>query len=162
WNHLYLYDGATGRVKNQITKGPWVVRGVQHVDAKARQIWFTASGMTLGRDPYLIQYLRVNFDGTGLTALTDADGNHSVTFSSDRQYYVDCWSGVALPPVTVLKRTSDRQVVMELERADASALTATGWKMPEAFMAKGRDGTTEIWGVIIRPTNFDPSRRYPV
>jgi dipeptidyl aminopeptidase/acylaminoacyl peptidase len=162
WNHLYLYDGATGRVKNQITKGQWVVRGVDRVDAENRQIWFRASGMHAGRDPYFVHYYRVNFDGTGLIALTDADGNHSITFSPDRQFYVDSWSRVDLPPVSVLKRTSDRQVVMELEKADASALLASGWRTPEPFVAKGRDGTTDIWGVIIRPTNFDPGRRYPV
>ena len=162
WNHLYLYDGATGRVKNQITKGQWVVRGVDRVDAANRQIWFRASGMQPGRDPYFIHYYRVNFDGTGLTALTDAEGNHTLTFSPDRQFYVDSWSRVDLPAVSVLKRTSDRQVVMELEKADASALVASGWRMPEPFVAKGRDGTTDIWGVIIRPTNFDPARRYPV
>jgi dipeptidyl aminopeptidase/acylaminoacyl peptidase len=162
WNHLYLYDGATGRVENQITKGQWVVRGVDHVDAENRQIWFRASGMQPGKDPYFIHNYRVDFDGTGLTALTDADGNHTVTFSPDRQFYVDSWSRVDLPRISVLKRTSDRQVVMELETADASALVALGWRMPEPFMAKGRDGTTDIWGVIIRPTNFDPGRRYPV
>ena len=162
WNHLYLYDGATGRVKNQITKGPWVVRSVDRVDAENRQIWFRASGMQPGKDPYFVHYYRVNFDGTGLTALTDADGSHTVTFSPDRQFYVDSWSRVDLPQVSVLKRTSDRQVVMELEKGDASALVASGWRMPEPFMAKGRDGTTDIWGVIIRPTNFDPGRRYPV
>jgi dipeptidyl aminopeptidase/acylaminoacyl peptidase len=118
--------------------------------------------MYAGKDPYFIHYYRINFDGTGLTAFTDADGNHAVTFSQDRRYYVDFWSRVDLPPVSVLKRTSDQQVVMELEKADASALVATGWKLPEPFMARGRDGTTEIWGVIVRPTNFDPNRKYPV
>jgi dipeptidyl aminopeptidase/acylaminoacyl peptidase len=149
-------------VKNQITKGQWVVRGVDRVDAENRQIWFRASGMQPGKDPYFVHYYRVNFDGTGLTALTDANATHTVTFSPDRQFYVDSWSRVDLPQVAVLKRTSDRQVVMELEKADASALVASGWRMPEPFMAKGRDGTTDIWGVIIRPTNFDPGRRYPV
>jgi dipeptidyl aminopeptidase/acylaminoacyl peptidase len=162
WNHLYLYDGATGRVKNQITKGPWVVRGVDRVDPESRQIWFTASGMHAGKDPYFIHYYRVNFDGTGLTALTDADGAHTVTFSPDRKYYVDSWERVDLPRVSVLKRTSDRQVVMELEHGDASALVAASWRMPEVFVSKARDGTTDIWGVIIRPTNFDPNRKYPV
>jgi dipeptidyl aminopeptidase/acylaminoacyl peptidase len=162
WNHLYLYDGATGRVKNQITKGQWVVRGVDEVDAKARQVRFRASGMHAGKDPYFIQYYRVNFDGTGLTALTDADGNHSLTFADDKQYYVDSWSRVDLPPQAVLKRTSDQQVVMELEKGDFTDLEAIGWQTPEPFVTKGRDGTTDIWGVIIRPTNFDPNRKYPV
>jgi dipeptidyl aminopeptidase/acylaminoacyl peptidase len=162
WNHLYLYDGATGKVKNQITKGPWVVRAVEFVDEPKRQVYFRASGMHAGKDPYFIHSYRVNFDGTGLTALTDADGTHTVTYSPDRQYYVDTWSRVDLPQQSVLKRMSDRTTVLELEKADATALLATGWRMPEPFMSKGRDGTTEIWGVIIRPTNFDPNQKYPV
>ncbi len=106
WNHLYLYDGATGQVKNQITKGDWVVRGVEPdgVDETTRTIWFRASGLHAGKDPYFIQYYRVNFDGTGLTALTDADGTHAVTFSPDKQFYVDAWQRVDLPPQSVLKR----------------------------------------------------------
>ncbi|MGH9835746.1 MAG: DPP IV N-terminal domain-containing protein, partial [Blastocatellia bacterium] len=100
WRHLYLYDGATGRVKNQITKGAWVVRGVEKVDEEKRQIWFQASGMYPGKDPYFIHYYRINFDGTGLTALTEADGDHTVVFSSDRKYYVDMWSRVDVAPIS--------------------------------------------------------------
>jgi dipeptidyl aminopeptidase/acylaminoacyl peptidase len=162
WNHLYLYDGATGEVKNQITKGEWVVRGVDHVDEDNRQIWFRASGMDPDQDPYFVHHYRINFDGTGLVAFTEADGTHTVTYSPDREYYVDRWSRVDHPPVAELRRTSDQGLVMELERADASALLATGWRYPEVFTAKGRDGVTDIWGIIVRPTNFDPSRTYPV
>jgi dipeptidyl aminopeptidase/acylaminoacyl peptidase len=162
WNHLYLYDGVTGDVKNRITTGEWVVRGVQHVDEEGRQIWFSASGMNEDQDPYFVHYYRIDFDGSNLVALTDADGDHSVSFSPDRQFYVDRWSRVNHAPVAELRRTSDRSVVMELERADDSALLATGWRYPEVFVAKGRDGVTEIWGIIIRPTNFAPSRSYPV
>ena len=162
WNHLYLYDGATGQVKNQITKGQWVVRGVDYVDEPNRQIWFRASGMHAGKDPYYMHYFRVNFDGTGLTPFTSEDGVHTVTFSSDRKFYVDQWSRVDQPPISVLKQTSDQATVMELETTDITALRATGWQAPEVFMTKGRDGTTDIWGIIIRPTNFDPSRKYPV
>ncbi len=79
WSHLYLYDGTTGRVKNQITKGNWVVRGVAHVDEDARQIVFMAGGAVRRQDPYFVQYYRINFDGTGLTPLTTADGYHTVT-----------------------------------------------------------------------------------
>ncbi len=162
WNHLYLYDGVTGEVKTQITRGDWVVRGVEWVDEENRQIWFRASGMNDGMDPYFIHYYRIDFDGGGLTALTEAEGSHIVTFSEDREYYVDRWSRVDQPQVTELRRTSDRRIVMELERADASVLLATGWQYPEVFTTKGRDGTTDIWGVIVRPTNFDPARSYPV
>ncbi|MFH1763223.1 MAG: DPP IV N-terminal domain-containing protein, partial [Gemmatimonadota bacterium] len=153
WNHLYLYDGATGRVKNQITRGEWVVRGVDRVEAENRQIWFQASGMTPGQDPYFVHTYRINFDGTGLAAYTEADGTHSVDFSPDREFYVDRWSRVDRPPVAELRRTSDRALVMELEAADASALLATGWQYPEVFVAKGRDGVTDIWGIIVRPTD---------
>ncbi|MGD2121577.1 MAG: DPP IV N-terminal domain-containing protein [Gemmatimonadota bacterium] len=162
WNHLYLYDGVTGEVKNQITKGEWVVRGVDHVDEDNRQIWFRASGMDPDQDPYFVHYYRINFDGTGLVAFTEADGTHTVTYSPGREYYVDRWSRVDHPPVAELRRTSDQGLVMSLERADASALLATGWRYPEVFTAKGRDGVTDIWGIIVRPTNFDPGRTYPV
>ncbi|MBT8398534.1 MAG: prolyl oligopeptidase family serine peptidase [Gemmatimonadetes bacterium] len=162
WNHLYLYDGVTGQVKNQITRGEWVVRGVDRVDEENRQIWFRASGMNSGQDPYFVHYYRINFDGSGLIALTEADGTHTVSYSPDRDFYVDRWSRVDHPPVAELRRVSDRRLVMELERADASALLATGWQYPEVFTAKGRDGETDIWGMIVRPTNYDPARRYPV
>jgi dipeptidyl aminopeptidase/acylaminoacyl peptidase len=162
WSHLYLYDGATGRVKNQITKGNWAVHFVERVDEEARQIWFTANGMDAGKDPYFLHAFRINFDGTGLTRLTTADAMHTVTWSPKRDYYVDSYSRVDQPAVSELHRTSDGSLVMELERADITALAATGWKPPEIFVAKGRDGTTDIWGVIVRPMNFDPTKKYPI
>jgi hypothetical protein len=162
WEHLYLYDGATGKVKNQITKGNWLVRNVNFVDDDKRQIWFEAGGMVPGQDPYFTQSYRINFDGSGLTKLTEADGTHTVTFSHDRNYYVDSWQRVNLPPVAQLRRTADQKVVMNLDQGDASALLAAGFKFPEVFVAKGRDGQTDIWGVIIRPMNFDPAKKYPV
>ena len=162
WNHLYLCDGVTGKVKNQITKGNWVVRAVDKVDDEKRQIWFQASGMYSGKDPYLTHYYRINFDGTGLTALTEADGSHNVVFSSDMKYYVDTWSRVDLPNISQLRRTFDQQVLLELERGDIQELLKTGWRPPEVFTAIGRDGKTDIWGVIIRPAQFDPSKKYPV
>ncbi|MCI0487242.1 MAG: S9 family peptidase [Blastocatellia bacterium] len=162
WNHLYLFDGATGEVKNQITKGDWAVRGVEKVDEEKRHIWFSASGMYAGKDPYFVHYYRINFDGTGLTALTEEDANHSAVFSPDMKYYVDTWSRVDLPHTSVLRRTADRSVVMELERGDISELVKAGWRAPEVFTSVARDGKTEIWGVIFRPSNFDASKKYPV
>ena len=162
WEHLYLYDGATGLVKNQITKGDWVVRNVDYVDDEKRQIWFEAGGMNAEQDPYFTQYYRVNFDGTGLVKYTEADGTHSVVFSPDRKYYVDSWQRVDLPMQAQLRRTEDRKVIMDVEKGDASALLAAGFKFPEVFVAKGRDGKTDIWGVIVKPTNFDPGKKYPV
>ncbi len=161
WNHLYLYDSNTGEVKTQITSGKWVVRDVEYVDDKNRQIIFMASGREPG-DPYFINYYRINIDGTGLTKLTEGDGNHQASFSPDRKYFVDTWSRVDSPPVSVLRNTSDGSQIMAIEKADISKLLATGIKLPEPFVAKGRDGSTDIWGIIIRPVNFDQSKKYPV
>jgi dipeptidyl aminopeptidase/acylaminoacyl peptidase len=162
WAHLYLYDGVTGRVKNQITKGDWLVRNVEKVDEIKRQIWFQASGMYPGKDPYFIHYYRINFDGSGLTPLTEADATHSVTFSEDMKYYVDTYSRVDLAPISELRRTEDNKILMELEKGDISALRAAGWRPPEVFKSLARDGKTDIWGVIYRPLDFDASRKYPV
>jgi dipeptidyl aminopeptidase/acylaminoacyl peptidase len=161
WNHLWLYDGETGKIKNQITSGEWVVRGVVSVDEKGRTILFRASGREQG-DPYLIHYYRIGFDGTGLTHLTPADGNHEALFSEDGKYFVDTWSRVDMPPVSVIRSGSDGSELMKLAEADITDLRATGWQNAEVFTAKGRDGVTDIWGIIIRPLNFDPSRKYPV
>jgi dipeptidyl aminopeptidase/acylaminoacyl peptidase len=162
WNHLYLYDGRSGAVKNQITRGEWVVRGVSKVDEEHREVWFSASGMYPGKDPYFVSYYRVGFDGTGLTRLTEADANHVVSFSSDMKYYVDTYSSVDLAPVSELRLAVDGSLVTVVERADITALVKAGWKPPEVFVAAGRDGKTEIWGVIFRPTTFDPKKKYPV
>jgi dipeptidyl aminopeptidase/acylaminoacyl peptidase len=160
WGHLYR-SNRDGKIVNQITKGPWVVRGVVKVDEKAKRIVFTASGMDPKEDPYLVHYYRVNFDGTGLTPLTPGHGNHSVEFSPDDRFLVDTYSLVDEAPVHEL-RTADGRLVTVLERADISALKASGWRAPEVFVAKGRDGKTDIWGVVYRPTNFDPNKRYPL
>jgi len=161
WAHLYLYDGATGKVKNQITKGEWIVRGVDSVDVAKRQIYFRASGMIANQDPYFIHYYRINFDGTGLVKYTEANGNHTVSWSPDRQYFADLYSRVDMPPVLELHRVSDNHVT-PLEKGDASAQMATGWRPPEVFVSKARDGKTDIWGIIVRPLNFDPKKKYPV
>jgi len=161
WNHLYLYDSNTGKVKNQITAGEWVVRNVAFVDEKNRQIVFQASGKEPG-DPYFTYYYRINFDGTGLMVLSEGEGNHEADFSPDHKYLVDTWSTVNTPPVSVLRRTDDGSRLMVIEEADISKLLETGIRLPEVFAAKGRDGVTDIWGIIIRPSDFDPSKKYPV
>lgn len=162
WNHLYLYDGIAGTVKNQITTGDWVVRGVQKVDEEKRQIWFSAGGIDAGKDPYFAHYFRINFDGSGLVRLTTAEGNHTAVFSTDMQYYVDTYSRVEVPPIVELRRAVDGSLVAELERGDITELAKAGWRAPEVFTSRARDGKTEIWGVIVRPTNFDPTKKYPV
>ena len=161
WNHLYLYDGATGQVKNQITKGEWVVRAVDKVDEDARQVYFRASGMYPGKDPYFFHAYRVNFDGSGLMPLTETDASHTISYSPDMKYYFVTWSRVDLPPVSQLRRTSDNKVLME-EKADIGELLKIGWSAPEVFVAKGRDAKTDIWGIILRPMKFNPKKKYPV
>jgi len=162
WSHLYLYDGTTGAVKNQITKGEWVVRSVDKVDEEKRQIWFQASGMNAGQDPYFTHAYRVNFDGSGLTALTEGNANHAVTYSADMAYYVDTSSRVDLPTVMELRRAADKKLLLEVEKTDIQGLQKAGWKAPEVFVSKARDGKTDIWGVIFRPMNFNPKKKYPV
>lgn len=162
WNHLYMYNRITAQPDYQITKGEWYVREVLRVDEDNRQIYFSANGMEAGEDPYLIRYYRIGFDGKGLTCLTPEEGMHRAWFSGDMKYLVDVYSMVDKVPVAVLRSARDGKVVMPLETADITLLEAEGWKAPEVFVAKGRDGKTDMWGLIARPTNFDPNKKYPV
>ena len=139
-----------------------MVREVDRVDEEQRQIWFRAGGIYPEQDPYYIHYCRINFDGSGLMLLTAGNGTHSVRFSPDRRFLVDTYSRVDMAPVVELRRAENGSLICELERGDMSALLATGWQLPERFVAKGRDATTDIFGVIWRPTTFDPNKKYPV
>ena len=162
YNHLYLYDRTTAQPVRQITRGPWYVRQVLRVDEEAGQIYFSANGMNPGEDPYHIRYYRIGLDGTGLTDLTPTPGTHQAWLSPDARYLVDVCSSVDSAPVATLCDARDGSEVMALEKADISRLLAEGWKAPEVFAAKGRDGKTDMWGIIIRPTNFDPTKKYPI
>jgi dipeptidyl-peptidase 4 len=162
WNHLYLYDVASGKLKNQITRGEWVVRGVDHVDEEKRQIWFRASGINPEQDPYYIHYCRINFDGSGLVIQTEGDGTHQAQFSPDRRFLVDTWSRVDFPPVTELRGAEDGKLICKLEAADTTELSERNWKAPARFVAKGRDGTTDIYGIIHFPADINESERYPI
>lgn len=161
WAHLYRF-GPDGRLKNQITSGAWAVGWVAHVDEIARQIYFTARGREPGRLLYYAQLYRVNFDGTGLTLITPEDASHEVTFSPDGRFFVDSYSRVERPPVTVLRAAPDGRVIRTLETADVSRLAAFGWTPGEVFTTKARDGVTDIYGVMYRPSDFDSTRRYPI
>jgi dipeptidyl aminopeptidase/acylaminoacyl peptidase len=162
WNHLYLYDAETGQVKNQITKGEWVVRSIERIDEAKKQIWFREGGIRPGQDPYYIHFCRISFDGSGLVVLTEGDGTHEIKFSPDRRFFLDKWSRVDKPPIIELRNSKDGNLICELECADWGALLETGWQPPEHFVEKGRDGNTDIYGIIIRPSNFDPNHKYPV
>ncbi|HET9016465.1 MAG TPA: prolyl oligopeptidase family serine peptidase, partial [Thermomicrobiaceae bacterium] len=163
WGHLYRYDGETGALERRLTQGAWAVTDVLHVDERERVVTFTAVGREPGRDPYDNALYRVSLDGGEPVLLTPEDATHQVTASPDGRFFVDSYSHVDLPPVTVL-RAADGSVVRELERADVARLEQTGWRPPERFRANARDGATDVYGVLILPTWFDPARdgRLPV
>lgn len=162
YNHLYLINTKDGSVAKQITCGQWYVRQVIKVDEDARQIYFSASGVNKDEDPYLIHYYRIGFDGKNMTCLTPGEGHHKAWFSSSMKYLVDQYSMVNKAPVTVLRSAADGTILMTLDKADISRLEAEGWTAPEPFVAPGRDGKTPMYGIIQRPTNFDPTKKYPV
>ena len=162
WNHLYRIDQVTGEVKNAITSGEWVVRKVEKIDDEARQIWLRVSGMDPIEDPYHVHLIRVGFDGKDLVRLTRGDGNHEWQFSPDGKYLIDTYSRVDLAPRIDLRDAKTGELICHLEKADDSKLLDSGWVPPERFVAKGRDGETDIHGIIIRPTHFDPATKYPV
>jgi len=174
WAHLYLYEGRTGKLKNRITQGEWVVRDIVHVDEKGRWIYFTAGGKEEGRDPYFRHLYRVKLDGSKFQLLTPEDADHELTsidmaamsdvkihFSPSGKYFVDTFSKVDVPPVSVL-RSVDGKLVLKLEEADIEKLLGTGWKFPKPFKVKARDGETDIYGLLIYPTDFNPEKKYPL
>ena len=163
WNHLYMIDMEKGKVARQITKGDWVVRRVLKVDEDNQVIYFTASGVNPKEDPYHVHYYKINMDGKQMTCLTPEEGNHSAVFNEDFTLLVDKYSTVEQAPVTVL-RTAQGEKAEErtLAQADLSKIKSAGWTAPEIFTAPGRDGVTPMWGIIQRPTNFDPQKKYPV
>lgn len=161
WGQLYLYDAATGQLKNQITSGEGNVTQILRVDEKNRKIYFLAVGKEEGRDPYFIHFYSIGFGGQGLRLLTPENANHTVTLSPSGDYFVDSYSTPDTPPVTVLRNSSGK-LIATIEKADISHLLATGWKPPIPFTVKARDGVTDLYGLMFRPTNFDSTRKYPI
>lgn len=160
WRHLYLLDGdgrSPGR--RQLTDGDWVVRDFVREDDG--WIYFTAAGLPDASTPYYRQLHRVRRDGGGWQRLTPEDADHEIVFSPDGRYFLDTYSRVDLPPVTVLRERAGA-VRMAIAQADVTDLMATGWRYPERFRVKARDGSTDLHGIIIRPSHFDPTRTYPV
>jgi len=160
WGHLYLYDLETGELKNQITEGEWNIREVLDMDTDNRVIYFIGSVKEEG-DPYFEYLYKVNFDGSGLTLLTPGEFNHSVELSVESGYLTDTYSTPDTPPVSVIRDLEGNEI-MELERADISELTAAGWQPPVPFSVKARDGETDLYGLMYKPTNMDESLSYPV
>ncbi len=161
WGQLYLYDLNTGKVKNKITKSPGMTVQIANLDTKGRTIVYGAYGGEKDRDPYFLHYYRVGLDGKNKVLLTPENAHHSIRLSPKGDYLVDTYSKPDVAPVT---RVYDRngKFVMEVEKADISKLVAMGWKPPMPITMKGRDGKTDIYGLLFRPTNFDPSKKYPI
>jgi dipeptidyl aminopeptidase/acylaminoacyl peptidase len=162
WRRLHLIDANTGAEKNVVTPEGSVLRGVEKIDEENRQIWFRACGLAKDQDPYFIHSYRADFDGKNLVALTDGDGTHTVQFSPTRKYLVDTFSRVDKAPATQLRSAESGKLICKLEDADIAELKSRGWTPLEPFVAKGRDGKTDIWGVVQKPKNFDPKKKYPV
>ncbi|MBC7897112.1 MAG: DPP IV N-terminal domain-containing protein, partial [Cytophagaceae bacterium] len=160
WGHLY-HVGGDGTIKHQVTSGDWVVTALLGVNETTGRVFFTARGREAGRHPEYDLLYSVGLDGSGTTLLTPEDGDHQVTAVPGATAFLDTWSRVDLPPVTVL-RSPDGRVTRELERADITALKVTGWRPGEVFRAKARDGVTEVTGVIWKPSHFDSTKTYPV
>ncbi|HKS54561.1 MAG TPA: DPP IV N-terminal domain-containing protein [Steroidobacteraceae bacterium] len=184
WGQLYRYDGATDVPAKPITSGEWVVRSVVGIDERERVVYFTASGREAGRNPYLRHLYRVHLDGSGLQLLTAEDADHRiftcddlllggqapdplgcerdrVGFAPSGRYFIDVYSRPDLPPHSVL-RARDGRLIAPIETADAAALQAGGFTPPESFEALAADGQTPLYGVILRPSHFDPGKRYAV
>ena len=160
WGHLYLYDAKTGKVKNQITKGNWVVTKLLKVDEKNRKLYFMADGREQG-NPYFSHFYSVGFDGKNLKLLSPEDGNHQVSLSPSQTFFIDSYSTRAIPPVTVL-RNLEGKVITALEKTDISRLTASGWHPPVPFSVKAHDGSTDIYGMMYTPTTIDATKKYPI
>ncbi|HMW25294.1 MAG TPA: DPP IV N-terminal domain-containing protein [Ferruginibacter sp.] len=161
WGHLYLYDANTGKLKNQVTKGNFVVTQLLKIDEKNRVLYFMANGREPGRDPYYGHFYRINFDGSNLQLLTPEDGNHNISLSADGKYFVDNFSQPHVPPVSVL-RDMKGKLITELERADISKLLATGWKPVEPIKVRSHDNKWDLYGLMFKPRDFDPSKKYPI
>jgi len=161
WGNLYLYDLSTGKLKNQITKGPGNVTQVLHVDEKSRTILFVGTGKEPNRDPYYQHFYSVHFDGSALKLLTPEDADHTIKVSPDGRYFVDTFSTPTVPETTVL-RAADGKTVLPLGKQDISKLLAYGWVPPIPIKVKARDGKTEVYGFMFKPSKFDASKKYPI
>ncbi|MEL6107809.1 MAG: prolyl oligopeptidase family serine peptidase, partial [Planctomycetota bacterium] len=161
WNHLYRFSRPTGALINAVTQGEWNVKRIESIDRDRKEIWFYAVGVIEDQDPYHEHLCRVKFDGSEFKVLTNGDGTHSVDFQQDRRYFVDTWSRVDHAPVHELRDSASGELICELDREDTDQAFGDR-RLTERFVAKGRDGETDIWGIIHWPKDFDPDKKYPV
>ena len=160
WGHYYLYDSA-GNLKSQITHGEFVAEDVSWVDEKGRALYLTASGHEDGENPYNMHFYRANLDGSGMKLLGAGDGSHAVNMADSGRYFIDTGSRVDTAPKSVLY-DAQGTVLMPLETVDMAPLVAAGFKFPEPFTVKADDGVTDLYGVMYKPFDFDPAKKYPI
>ena len=161
WGQLYLYDATNGKLKHEVTKGDWNVTQVLRVDEKSGDIFFEGVGREKGWDPYYAAAYRANLDGKGTTLLTPEPMNHAATFSEDGKYFVDVYSTPQEPQTTVLRDASGK-VITQVAKADITRLKAAGWQAPINITVKGRDGKTDLYGLMFKPSTFDATKKYPI
>ncbi|MBM4186170.1 MAG: S9 family peptidase [Gemmatimonadetes bacterium] len=161
WAHFYRY-GGDGRLKNRVTEGPWFAASIEYLDETAKQLYFTAKGREAGQFWYYSKLYRVGFDGSGLTLLTAEDAHHEIDFSPSGRFFVDSYSRIEAPTVTVLRSALDGRVLRPLEQADVTRLKEVGWRPGQVFSVKARDGVTDLYGVLYLPPGLDSTKRYPI
>jgi dipeptidyl-peptidase-4 len=159
---MYLYDLNTGQLKNRITSGAGPVTRVVRIDQPTRTMWYEADGKEPGQDPYFTHLYRIGLDGKNNVSLTPDNGTHTAQISPDGKFVIDTFSQPDVAPETTLRDGTTGALIMPLEKADISKLVATGWKPPMQIKMLAADGKTEIYGMLFRPTNFDPTKKYPI
>ena len=160
WAHLYRY-APDGTVRNRLTDGPWHVDGLMEVNEDEGYVLVRGNAREEGEDPYYMHTYRVALDGSRTTLLNPGNYDHQASASDGGLYFVDNYSRVNTTPASALFDASGRKI-MDLEEADLSALEAAGYQFPEVYTVKAGDGVTDIYGVMYKPYDFDPSRKYPI
>ncbi|MGH8118633.1 MAG: DPP IV N-terminal domain-containing protein [Rhodanobacteraceae bacterium] len=162
WDNIYLYDLTAGKPLHPITTGDGNVTEVLHLDRATRTLWFVGVGRTPGVNPHYRQFFKVNIDTGKTTLLTPEDADHTITMSPDGEYFVDSYSTPTMPPITVLRAADDGHVIATVAKADISRLKTADWVPPVPFTVKARDGKTTLYGLMFKPTGFDPAKKYPI
>ncbi|HKA01584.1 MAG TPA: DPP IV N-terminal domain-containing protein [Candidatus Solibacter sp.] len=160
WGHYYLY-GADGTLKNRITEGEFLAWDISSIDEKSREMYLTSIGREDGEDPYFVHFYRARLDGSGLKLLDPGDASHAVNMGESGKYFVDNFSRVNTAPKSILYDAAGANV-MPLETVDVGPLMAAGFKFPETFKVKADDGITDLYGVMYKPFDFDPNKKYPI
>jgi dipeptidyl-peptidase-4 len=160
WGHYYRYD-SVGHLKNQMTAGDWTAGKIVSIDTVKQEVYFYGYGKEPGRNPYLQHLYKASFNGKKQTLLTPENAHHKVFFTPSGNYFIDNYSRIDLEPQTIL-RDRNGQFIRDIVKPDLHSLYETGWKMPEPFTVKAADGITDLYGIMWKPYDFDPTKKYPI